>query len=115
MFDVVWVTWWQRNVIGAVAEPLGLPVWPVLTWDVDFRATRREGGRGALRQKAAAVAAHLRNDPRPFAWADDYHARRTPPPPVRDLRLAYVLIRPNPRVGLTLEHVRDLLQFAARH
>ena len=81
-FDVVWATAWQDTVLKAVAEPLDLPAWPVLTWPYDLRPTRRPGGRGRLRQKTAVIAEHLRRDPRPFGWADDYHARRTPPRPI---------------------------------
>lgn len=112
-FDVVWATSWQRTVLGAVAEPLGLPAWPVLTWPLTLEPTRRQGGRGRLRQKTAVIVEHLRRDPRPFAWADDFHARRCPPPPVRDLQLDCLIIRPAVRIGLTAAHVDDLLAFAA--
>lgn len=70
-FDVVWATSWQTDVLKCVAGPLGLPVWPVLTWPVSASVSRRAGGRGRVRFKTAVIAKHLRADPRPFAWADD--------------------------------------------
>lgn len=59
VYDVVWATSWQTDVLKCVAEPLGASV------------SRRDGGRGRVRFKTKAIAEHLRHDPRPFAWADD--------------------------------------------
>lgn len=105
VYDVIWATSWQTEVLACVAEPLGLPAWPVL-------AIPLVSGRGRIRHKATAVAAHLRSDPRAYAWADDHLFRRSPPPPVRDLELAHLLIRPRPPTGLTQGHIDQLLGFA---
>jgi hypothetical protein len=115
VYDVVWATSWQQDVLKCVAGPLGLPVWPVLTWPLGAPVSRPDSGRGRLRFKTKAIAEHLRADPRPFAWADDDLRRSTPPPPILELGLEHLLICPRPQVGLTAEHINQLLDFAAHH
>lgn len=75
--------------------------------------SRHAGGRGRVRFKTAVIAAHLRADPRRFAWADDDLYRTTPPRHVRDLGLAHLLIRPRRQAGLTDQHIDELISFAA--
>jgi hypothetical protein len=113
VYDVVWATSWQTGVRKWVAEPLGLPEWPVLTWPLSGPVPHRFG-RGWVRFKAQAIHAHLQADPRPFAWADDHLSRHTPPPPIYELGLDHLLIRPRPLTGLTPEHVEQMLTFTAQ-
>jgi hypothetical protein len=112
VYDVVWATSWQSDVRKWVAEPLGLPEWPALTWPLAGPVAHRFG-RSRVRFKAQAIHARLHAEPRPFAWADDHLSRRVPPRPIRELGLAHLLIRPQPLTGLTSEHVAQLLAFAA--
>jgi hypothetical protein len=111
VYDVVWATSWQTDVLKCVAWPLDLPEWPVLTWPLSGPVAHRFG-QGRVRFKAQSIHAHLQADPRPFAWADDHLARRTPPRPIHELGLSYLLIRPRPLTGLIPEHVEQLLTFA---
>lgn len=67
---------------------------PMYAWPLTLEPTRRQGGWGRLRHKTAVIGEHLRRDPRPFAWADDFHARRNPPPPVRELQLDCLILPP---------------------
>ncbi|MBV9336648.1 MAG: hypothetical protein JO243_12220 [Solirubrobacterales bacterium] len=113
LYEVVWATSCQTSVLEYVAQPLGLPAWPVLSWP-PAPVSRRAGGRGWVVHKAAAIAEHLRADPRPFAWADDDLYRLTPPRPILQLGLQHLLIRPHRLAGLTAQHVDELLQFAAQ-
>jgi len=115
VYDVVWATSWQADVIKCVAGPLGLPAWPVLTWPLGAAVSRRDGGRGRVRFKTAVIAKHLRADPRPFAWADDHLARTTPPRPILNLGLEHLLICPRRQAGLTAQHIDQLTCFAAHH
>jgi hypothetical protein len=113
VYDVVWCSSWGVTLLPAVAEPLGLDHWPALP--VAHQTERTETVSSINRgvgDKAKAIAIHLEQDPRPFAWCDDYLDRRSLPEPVRSLRLAYLLVRPNARKGLTPEHIRKLLEFA---
>jgi hypothetical protein len=66
-YDVVWATSWQTDVLKCVAQPLGLPEWPVLTWPLGAPVPRRMG-RGRVRFKTQSIAKHLHASPRPFAW-----------------------------------------------
>jgi len=111
VYDVVWATSWQTDVLKCVAEPLGLPVWPVLTWPLGATVSRRMG-RGRVAAKTQVILEHLQADPRPFAWADDHLSRQTPPQPIRELGLEYLLIRPRRLTGLTAQHLDQLLRFA---
>ena len=95
--------------------PAGHMSWPRALYriHVDERlpdwATQLDHGR--LRFKAQAIHARLQADPRPFAWADDHLARGTPPPPICELALEHLFIRPRPLIGLTAEHIAQLLTF----
>jgi hypothetical protein len=113
VYDVVWATSWQTDVIKCVAGPLGLPVWPVLTWPLGGSVSRRDGGRGRVRFKTVVIAEYLRHDPRPFAWADDHLYRSIPPRAILKLGLEHLLIRPRRLTGLTPQHIEQLLIFAA--
>lgn len=112
VYDVVWASSWDSTLLPVVAAPLGLDHWPVLpiplTADSAF-------GAGPLSHKTKAIAGHLANDPRPFAWCDDYLDRRSLPVPLRSPRLPHLLISPSTRKGLTPEHVEQLLEFARLH
>jgi hypothetical protein len=112
VYDVVWATSWQTDVRKWVADPLGLPEWPVLTWPLVGPVPGRFG-RGRVSFKAQAIHAHLHAHPRPFAWADDHLSRRTPPRSISELDLDCLLVRPRPLTGLTPKHVEQLLAFPA--
>ncbi len=107
VYDVVWASSWDSTLLPVVAAPLGLDHWPVLpiplTADASF-------GSGPLSHKTKAIAGHLANDPRPFAWCDDYLDRRSLPVQLRSPRLPHLLISPSTRKGLTPEHVEELLE-----
>ncbi len=100
VYDVVWATSWQIDVLKCVAEPLRLPAWPVLRWPLGASVSRQAGGRGRVSVKTAVIVERLRADSRPFAWADDDLYRRTAPRPILDLGLAHLLIRPRRLTGL---------------
>jgi hypothetical protein len=116
VYDVIWCSGWGETLLPAVAKPLGLDRWPVLS--VPLEADRDDAvssiNRGVA-GKARAIARHLEQHPRPFAWCDDYLDRRSVPQPVWSLRLPHLLIRPNARKGLTPGHVETLLEFGRQH
>ena len=114
-FDVVWSSAWGQTLLPAVAEPLGLDHWPILTIPPVTDGDEAGTVNVAANIKAHAIAAHLRTDARPFAWCDDFLDRRSLPNPLRALGLPHLLVRPNSRRGLTPAHIDLLLKFAHRN
>jgi hypothetical protein len=111
-YDVVWSSAWGETLLPVVAMPLGLDHWPILTIPLTSDDSPQETS-GPLGRKAQAIAEHLRQDPRPFAWCDDFLTRGShPQSTLRTLGLPYLFIRPSSRRGLTHTHVQKLLEFA---
>jgi len=107
-FDVVWASSWEDNLVRPVAEPLGLPSWPVLPIPITAPKPHSQIG-----YKARAIARHLDSDPRPFAWCDDFIRRLGRlPKELKHAEMPYLLVSPNSRVGLTTRHIETLLAFA---
>lgn len=111
-FDVVWSSAWGETLLPVVATPLGLDHWPVLSIPLASDDSQQDTS-GPLGLKAQAIADHLAQDPRPFAWCDDFLTRDShPPSTLRTLGLPYLFIRPGSRTGLRPEHIEKLLEFA---
>jgi hypothetical protein len=68
--------------------------------------------RHKLGHKIAAIIELLSVDPRPFGWIDDDLVGRWPKR-IRELELPKLLIKPDTRVGITGEHVGQLVAFAS--
>jgi hypothetical protein len=107
-FEVLWTTDWQHNAPIGIGDPAGLPAWPYLPLD------RSEGKRlrNKLGDKMAAILKLLAADPRPFAWIDDDLVGRGPKR-ILEIDLPKLLIKPVTSIGITREHVDQLLAFAA--
>ncbi len=76
-FDVVWSTGWGETLLPVVATPLGLDHWPILSIPPASEDSHPDTS-GPLGLKAQAIADHLTQDPRPFAWCDDFLTRDFP-------------------------------------
>lgn len=99
-------TTWEANAV-LVGQAAGLPEWPSLRLD------RRRDGRGRVARKAAAIGQVLVVDPCPYTWVDDcLDAAGRLPPNLARLGLAHLLIRPSLLVGLTDDHIHQLVDFA---
>ena len=107
-FAVIWTTDWQQNAPVELGKPAGLPDWPYL----QLNYADRKRLRHALGHKVAAIIELLGTDPRPFGWIDDDLVGRGPKR-VLQVELPKLLIKPDTRVGITREHVDQLLAFAA--
>jgi hypothetical protein len=107
-FEVIWTTDWQHNAPAEIGKPAGLPDWPYLQLDY----TDRKRMRHKLGHKIAAIIDKLRVEPRPFAWIDD-DLRAGGPKRILEISLPKLLIKPDTRVGITREHIDQLLAFAA--
>jgi hypothetical protein len=109
-FEVLWTTTWQQNAPVGIGEPAGLPDWPYLPLD----HSDVERLRNQLGHKIAAILKVLTADPRPFAWIDDDFVGPGPPR-ILEVDLPKLLIKPVTRIGITREHVDQLLAFAAEN
>ncbi|MCW2967132.1 MAG: hypothetical protein JWM71_904 [Solirubrobacteraceae bacterium] len=97
-FDPVWCSGWEERADENLPVLLGAPVLPHLSFD-------RNPGRGHAHWKLAAIEAHVGD--RPLAWIDDalddaceqWAAQRAAPT---------LLVRTDPRVGLTADQVSQL-------
>lgn len=107
-YDVVWASTWGDMLLPVVAKPLGLDHWPVL----GISLADDEGTGGPLRHKAQAIADRLAEDPRPFAWCDDFLTLQSATKALATIRLPHLFVRPGSRTGLTPVHVERLLEFA---
>ena len=102
-FDPVWCSGWEERADEHLPSLLGVPALGHLSFD-------RNPGRGHAHWKLAAIEAHAGD--RPVAWVDDaldaaceaWAAARAAPT---------LLVRTDPAVGLTAEHVRGLRDWAA--
>jgi hypothetical protein len=101
-FDLVWCSGWEERANDNLPALLDLPVLPHLSFD-------RNPGLGHAHWKLAAIEAHVGD--RPAAWIDDafndacdeWAAARAAPT---------LLVRTEPTIGLTAEHVAELRAWA---
>ncbi|GAB3960282.1 HAD domain-containing protein [Actinoallomurus acanthiterrae] len=107
-YDLVWASTWEHRANEYVAPLLGLPELPVVEFSA-YRRRRDDPGFPILELfEMAKWAPLLRHaDGRPFAWVDDVI-------PARIKRQAWpyrgiLLVRVDPRHGLTRHHVDRLL------
>ncbi len=107
LYDIVWASSWGDSAHTGVAQPLGLPTWPVLSLDGNQ-------ARSLVGAKISAITAAVQADPRPWAWVDDMAHRRLAQR-VRHLGLPHILIKPDRHVGITELHVHRLAAFATRY
>lgn len=107
-FEVIWTTDWQQNAPAEIGKPAGLPNWPYLPLDYSDRKRMRN----KIGHKIAAILQVLRAEPRPFGWIDDDLFGQGPKRIV-ELDLPKLLIKPDTEVGITREHVNQLLEFVA--
>lgn len=97
VYEPVWSTAWLGTAHDCFQSHLGLPTasWPFLSYD---------------RFKILAILRHARG--RPWAWVDDdanYELRALNWFPHYDRMLEGLIITPDRHVGLTDEHVEELL------
>lgn len=98
---LAWCTTWQDEANSLLPDKLGLPELPVVTFD-----KHREG------TKVPGIARFLSGEEldAPFAWIDDEIGnddrvllRRY------ELKQDYLLVGTDPRVGMTAEHVQQII------
>lgn len=107
-FELVWCSGWEERADEHLPALVGAPVLPHLSFD------RNPGGGPGSRAhwKLAAIDAHAGD--RPLAWIDDalndacdtWAAARPAPT---------LLVRTDPAVGLTADHVDLLMRWARRN
>jgi hypothetical protein len=104
-FEPAWCTGWEEKADEYLPQALGLPrSFPFLSFE---NAVPAVGGHWKL----AAIDSYAGPD-RPLAWIDDAHDERSEawaaerPAPT-------LLIRTDPAIGLTGDHVSRLLEWAA--
>lgn len=109
-YELVWATAWEHHANLILAPALGLPSLPVVAFSDPAPGQVGPEWRGrtwklpSVQRFAAA---------RSLAWIDDdVHADAFAWAALR--RFPTKLIRTDGRIGLTDEHVRSLLAFAAR-
>jgi hypothetical protein len=116
-FELVWATIWEEFANTKLAPLTGLPLLPVILIDASIPSPVpvrfSELMAGNTTEKLGPVAAYVGE--RPFAWVDDqlrYDA--TDWAKERDATgLPTLLVRTDPRVGLTDAEVAQLLAFAS--
>lgn len=103
-FDLVWCSGWEERASEHLPALIGAPDLPHLSFD-------RNPGRTRAHWKLAAIETHARD--RPLAWIDDAldeacedWARE------RTSRARTLLVRTDPAIGLTDEHVAQLIGWA---
>jgi hypothetical protein len=103
-FELVWCTGWEEKANEYLPSALGLPKdLPYLTFEREVTPTRAHW-------KLAAIDAYAGSD-RPLAWIDDaleqqcYDWATGRPGPTR-------LVATSPAVGITADHVSELLAWA---
>jgi hypothetical protein len=102
-YAIIWASGWMADGADALGPLVGLHDRPFLRFDAG--ADRRLGS-----YKLSAVQSFVRDHP--AAWVDDeigedtraWAERRDQPT---------LIIQPDPRVGLTDEHVAELMEFAS--
>lgn len=103
-FEPVWCSGWEEKANEALGHAIGVGPFPYLCFD-------RDPGRGHPHWKLAAIDGYAGAD-RPLAWIDDafneachaWAAERGAPT---------LLVRTDPRTGLTAEHVAALTAWPA--
>jgi hypothetical protein len=96
-YEPVWSTAWMSSAHGPFREHLGLPdrAWPYVQWaEYKLPAMLRYAG------------------PRPWAWVDDDAEWEIKALGWTEAMVPGLVVVPDPRVGLTDEHVRELLIYA---
>ncbi|WP_042435973.1 HAD domain-containing protein [Streptacidiphilus anmyonensis] len=104
-YELVWATTWGEDANVAVAPRLGLPALPLLPWPDDPAVEERDVRAGRHWKTRPIVAAAAG---RAFAWVDDEIGRAD-----RDWVAAHhdgpaLLLRVDPRTGLTGEDFERL-------
>ena len=102
-FELVWATTWEQYANQALAPELGLGKLPVIRFTRGKTATRKlDTIREWVGDRPAAwIDDDLYEDA--FSWAAD-----------RDREIPTLLVKATPSIGLTDEHVEELLTFADR-
>ena len=104
-FELVWCSGWEEKANEHLPHLLGLPgPLPYLRFDDGPQA-------GAAHWKLAAIAAHA-GATRPVAWIDD-NFDESCHTWARSRSGPTLLVTTTPAIGLTDEHVEDLLAWAA--
>jgi hypothetical protein len=102
-FELVWCTGWEEKANDYLPFALGLPgPLPVVTFDHANRPA-------AAHWKLASIDAYV--DARPLAWVDDAHDERCAAW-ASDRAAPTLLLATDPAIGLTDEHVSELLAWA---
>jgi HAD domain in Swiss Army Knife RNA repair proteins len=99
MFDIVWATMWEDEANVVIGPALGLDRFPF----IEFTEGRADGT-----WKLPNVQRYAGD--RPFVWIDDElfaDAYRWS----ENLSQPNLLVRPNPNVGMTEDHLRDIETF----
>ena len=103
-FELVWCTGWEDRANDHLPFALGLrgPL-PLITFDAFDRPP-------AAHWKLAGIDAYAGSD-RPLAWIDDAHDPRCAAW-ASGRKAPTLLLSTNPAVGLTTDHVKELLAWA---
>jgi hypothetical protein len=103
-FELVWCTGWEDRANDYLPFALGLPgPLPLIAFDKFDRPA-------AAHWKLAGIDAHAGAD-RPLAWIDDAHDSRCADW-ARSRTAPTLLLATDPAVGLTRDHVQQLLAWA---
>lgn len=103
-FDLVWCSGWEERAGEHLPALLGVPDLPHLSFD-------RNPGRAHAHWKLAAIEAHAGD--RPLAWVDDALDEACETwAAQRGVSVPTLLVRTDPAVGLTDEHVEVLRAWA---
>jgi hypothetical protein len=104
-FEPVWCSGWEEKANEYLPAALGLGPWPHLAFDA------APGVRSHW--KLAAIDAYAGAE-RPVAWIDDAHGEASARW-ARDRAGHTLLVRTEPSIGLSEEHVAELVHWAGIH
>jgi HAD domain in Swiss Army Knife RNA repair proteins len=96
-FEIVWATSWCEDANREVAPLMGLPTLPVLDVTAHWRKLELVREHAGADARIAWVDDRL--EPEAFAWAEERPGKA-------------LLVKPDSAVGLTVDHVAELLAFA---
>ncbi|MFF0448668.1 HAD domain-containing protein [Streptomyces sp. NPDC004609] len=105
-YELVWATTWEAEANIWIGPPLGLPELPYIAWP----AVRGAAPRGTF-WKTRHILRYAAG--RPFAWVDDEIAEPDREFVDREHLSAALLLRVDPRIGLTRPDFDALAEWAA--
>lgn len=103
--DIQWATTWQHDANRFVAPAFDLPQMPV-------GASAMGLSDYYYKERAALLAI---DQGRPLIWTDDDAIRRMVRMDIEESGVPSLLIEPDPRLGLTPEHLEAITAFVLEH